>query len=191
MPSIEQVSKRVFSDRNWLKKCAIGGVISLVPIVNILSMGYLYQVFLEGKRGNEVKLPEWEDLKALFLDGLRFLVIGLVFAALPIALISICAGFAFDGFFAKVAVMPVVFFAGPVMSAALYLYSIKQDIADSLNFEALSIMLKKGAYSYTMPTLAYIGVCWAGWPLVPFAFFGGIFYFYLMARSFRDLEQPA
>lgn len=189
MPTIEQVSKRVFSDRNWLKKCAIGAVLSIVPIVNILVLGYLYQLFQAGKQGKDIALPEWDDIKNLLLDGLRFLVVGLIFAGLPIGLVMACAMIAFDGMLARIALMPVVFMAGPLTTAALYLYSVRQDIADCFNFEALGLLLKGAAVHYTVPTLAYIGICMLGWPLVPLAFFGGIFYFYLMACAYRQLEK--
>ncbi|EDY84002.1 hypothetical protein VDG1235_3629 [Verrucomicrobiia bacterium DG1235] len=197
MPTIEQVSKRVFSDNNWLKKCAIGGVLSIVPIVNIVALGYLYQLFIQGRSGKGISLPEWDDLKTLFLDGLRFLVIGLIFAGLPIALLTLFAEFAFDGNFARIPLVAMLFFAGPLMSAGLYLYSVKQDVADSFNMDALGIMLRKAAVHYTAPTLAYLGVCLLvvsplGLVLIPFPFFfGGVFYFYLMGCVYRDLELKA
>ncbi|MDQ8202140.1 DUF4013 domain-containing protein [Pelagicoccus sp. SDUM812003] len=190
MPTIEQVSKRVFSDSTWLKKCAIGAVLSIIPIVNFLVLGYLYQVFAMGKRGREMALPEWDDLKGLFLDGLRFLVIGLIFAGLPLGLVAACTYFTFDGLIAQIPLIPVVFIVGPLLSAALYLYMVKQDIADCFNVEALGLMLKGAAVQYVVPTLAYLGICLLGWPLIPIAFFfGGIFYFYLMGYAFRDLEK--
>lgn len=190
MPTVEQVSKQVFSDNNWLKKCAIGGVVSLIPIVNILALGYLYQIFMQGRTEKTIALPEWDDLRALFLDGLRFLVVGLIFAGLPIGLVTLCAEFAFDGMIARIPVIPVLFLAGPVMSAALYLYTVKQDIGDCFNVEALGVMLRKTAIHYTVPTLAYLGLCLLGLVLLPFPFFfGGVFYFYLMGFAFRDLEK--
>ncbi len=192
MPTIEQVSKRVFSDNNWLKKCALGGVLSLVPIVNIIALGYLYQIFFQGRTEKDISLPEWDDFKTLFLDGLRFLVVGLIFAGLPIGLVVLCAEMAFDGMLARIPLIPVLFFAGPLMSAALYLYSVKNDISDCFNVDALSIMLKKAAASYTVPTLAYLGLCMLGFVLFPFPFFfGGVFYFYLMGSAFKDLEKRA
>ncbi|MBK1875422.1 DUF4013 domain-containing protein [Pelagicoccus mobilis] len=192
MPTIEQVSKQVFSDNNWLKKCAIGGVVSLIPIVNIFALGYLYRIFMQGRTEKTISLPEWDDLKTLFIDGLRFLVVGLIFAGLPIGLVTLCAEFAFDGMIARIPVIPVLFLAGPVMSAALYLYSVKQDIADCFNIDALSVMLRKTAINYTVPTLAYLGLCLLGLVLLPFPFFfGGVFYFYLMGFAFRDLENRA
>lgn len=192
MPTIEQVSKRVFSDNNWLKKCALGGVLSLIPIVNILALGYLYQIFLQGRSEKGITLSEWDDIKTLFIDGLRFLVVGLIFAGLPLAVVTMCSQFAFDGMIAKIPVIPVLFLAGPVMSAALYLYSVKEDIGDCFNVEALRVMLTKTFVHYTVPTLAYLGLCLLGLVVLPFPFFfGGVFYFYLMGCAFRDLENKA
>jgi len=197
MPTVEQVSKQVFSDKNWLKKCAIGGVVSLIPIVNILALGYLYQIFMLGRSEKTIALPEWDDLKTLFLDGLRFLVIILLFAGLPLVAATLLAEFTVDSEIARLPLIPILFIVGPLTSAALYLYSVKQDIGDSFNVEALRIMLRKAAVTYTLPTFAYLGVCLLvvaplGLLLLPFPFFfGGVFYFYLMGFAFRDLENRA
>lgn len=197
MPTIEQVSKRVFSDNNWLKKCAIGGLLSLVPVVNILAMGYLYQLFLRGRSGREIDLPEWEDFKNLFLDGLRLLVVGLIFAGLPIALGTVLAEFTIDSDLARLPLIPILFLAGPLTGAALYLYSVKQDVGDCFSAEALGVMLRKTLARYAVPTLAYLGLCLLvvaplGLVLLPFPlFFGGVFYFYVIGAIFRDLELRA
>ena len=93
---------------------------------------------------------------------------------------------------ASIPLIPVLFLAGPTMSAALYLYSVKQDISDCFSAETLGIMLKKAAVSYTVPTLAYLGLCMLGLVLLPFPFFfGGVFYFYSMGCAFNDLEKRA
>lgn len=197
MPTIEQVSKQVFSDNNWLKKCAIGAVLCLVPFVNIIAFGYLYQIFLQGRTAKAMVLPEWVDFKSLFMDGLRFLVVGLIFAGLPIALIAVCSMTAFDDRLALLPMIPVVLIAGPLMSAALYLYTVRLELRDSFSLEALSVMLKKTAISYVVPTLAYLGLCLIivsplGLVLLPIPFFfGGVFYFYVMGFTFKSLEQRA
>lgn len=195
MPTIEQVSKRVFSDREWLKKCAIGGVISIVPFVQILALGYLYQLFFQGRRGRDIALPDWSDPKELALDGLRFLLIGLIFAGLPIGLVAALAFGAFDGLgaIAQLPLIPVLFMAGPVMSAALYLYTVRGDLSDCFHFDTLGLMLQGAAMSYVVPTLAFLAPCALCWPIIPIVipvvfFFGGIFYFYLMGFAYRDLE---
>ncbi len=191
MPTIEQVSKRLFSDRNWLKKCAIGLLLSVFPVVNFVALGYVYRIFRAGKRGEEFSLPEWDDLKGLFLDGLRLLVIGLVFAALPIGLVVLTTFRLEDALLARLPLMPVAFMAGPLTCAALYLYLVKEEIADCFNLEALGILIRNGAMQYAGPTFAFIGLCMLSHPLYPVAFLGCLYYAFVMAGIFRDLERRA
>ncbi len=194
MPTIEQVTKRLFSDKNWLKKCLIGGILSY-PIIHILSFGYLYRIFEAGKRGREFELSEWDDWKELIVDGLKLFIISLIFAVIPIGIcltIIDFIGSAISVF--RVLWVPVVFLVGPAVCAALYLFLVRGEFKDCLNFPALGILLQKGATKYAVPTLAFVGmqqlVVLSGlWVLLPFIFFfGGVVYFYIMARVFRSLE---
>ena len=65
---------------------------------------------------------------------------------------------------------------------------------DCFNVDALGIMLKVGFSSYVVPTLAYLGLCLLpsysmGMIILPVTmYFGGLFYFFIMAAVFRDLE---
>lgn len=189
MPSIEQVSKRLFSDADWLKKCGIGVLLSIVPIVNIVAMGYLYRLFAAGKRGQGFALAEWDDIKGLALDGLRFCILFLVFVVLPVGLIYLgVMAIPTVGILAQVALIPALFFAAPLLSAALYLYQFRNQWADSFNFEALQAMLKGAFGSYLVPTLAYAGYCALCGALYPLYFVGSVVYFYMMGFVFRELE---
>ncbi len=189
MPTIEQVSKRLFSDRNWLKKLAIGMALSVFPIVNFIVLGALYRIFRAGKRNEDFALPEWDDFKGLFLDGLRLLVIGLIFTALPIGLVQACTYFIDEPLLARLPLMPVLFLVGPLTCAALYLYMVKEDIGDCFNIDALGIMLRNAAPLYVVPTLALLGLGFLTRPLFPLIYPGAVFYVYLMAFAFRNLER--
>lgn len=189
MPTIEQVSKRLFSDRNWLKKIAIGMVLLPIPIIDFVVFGYVYRIFRAGKHGEEFSLPEWDDLKGLFLDGLRLFVISLVFAALPIGLVQLSTQMFDDSLLAKLPLVPVVFMVCPLTCAALYLYMVKEEIMDSFNFEALSAMIRNAPHQYAALTFAFLGLTLLTYPIFPLAFPGALIYAYLMARVFRDLER--
>lgn len=196
MPTIEQVSKRLFSDQDCLKKCIIGTVLSVFPVVNFLVLGYLYRVFQAGKRGKDFTLPAWDDLKGLFLDGLKFLVVFLVFGVLPIGIIVVCGQIlGVLGELANLPLLPVIFLVPPLVSAALYLYMVKEDFVDCFNFDALLLMMKGAASSYVVPTFAYLGLCLLlsstlGLITLPVPIFlGGVVYFYLMGHAFHDLRQ--
>jgi hypothetical protein len=56
-------------------------IIGIIPIVNFIMYGYLMEIF----RGPRVA-PELEDYGRLFIDGLKFFVVGLIYA-IPIFIV--------------------------------------------------------------------------------------------------------
>ena len=65
-----------FSDEKWIVKLIIGGLISLVPVLNFLSFGYIMRILKETSEGKEPKLPEWGDWENLFKEGAFGFLIG-------------------------------------------------------------------------------------------------------------------
>lgn len=76
----------VAEDERWLPKVLIGGLISIVPILNFAVLGYMLGVARNVAQGNPRPLPEWDNLGEHFMRGLHAFVIGLVYS-LPIILI--------------------------------------------------------------------------------------------------------
>jgi hypothetical protein len=60
----------MFDDKDWLKKIAIGGLVTLVPILNFVSLGYALRVLRRVSDGQELPLPEWDDWGGDFIRGL-------------------------------------------------------------------------------------------------------------------------
>ena len=83
MASIEQVWRKVFNTPGCWPKLLIGTCLNLVPIVNIFALGYLYRMTSLVKAGAPFLYPEWDRWKDLFIDGLKFLVLGLVWIGVP------------------------------------------------------------------------------------------------------------
>lgn len=69
----------VFQDERWVSKVAIGGLITIVPILNFAAIGYALQVARNVAQGSTNPLPEWSDLGDHFMRGLYGVVIGLVY----------------------------------------------------------------------------------------------------------------
>ncbi len=77
-----------FQDQNWLKKLAIGALISLVPVLNFALYGYLIRHYENTRQGRDLPLPEWDNIGAMFVDGLKLLVVTLVYS-LPLLILTI------------------------------------------------------------------------------------------------------
>lgn len=93
----------VFDDDQWITKILIGAGILLlgllfswvllIPLILAFAIlsGYMVEIVRRVIRGDLNQLPEWDNWGALITDGLKSLIIGIVYA-LPGILISICLG---------------------------------------------------------------------------------------------------
>jgi hypothetical protein len=86
----------ITADEEWVKKLAIASVVALVGILTAgLAMiplaGWMLEVTRRAKSGTEPVLPEWTEFGQLIVDGLKMIVIGIIWA-LPIIILSACVG---------------------------------------------------------------------------------------------------
>jgi hypothetical protein len=93
----------VFEDQEWIVKILIAGAILLVgllfswllliPLILALALlgGYGAEIMRRVIHGQSQVLPEWDNWGELIVDGLKVMVIGIVYA-LPFILISACLG---------------------------------------------------------------------------------------------------
>ena len=68
--------RRPFTDA---KKLLIGIILSIIPIVNFVTIGY----WLENARTAKtkaLKLPEWKNFGALFVEGLVIILLGIIYS---------------------------------------------------------------------------------------------------------------
>ncbi len=162
-----------FDDPDWIKKVAIGGVVTFVPILNFAAYGYSIEVTRRVIDGNPQPLPEWDDFGGKFIKGLIYFVIGLVYS-LPIVLIaclavggmaatgnlasssSKSAGDAAGGVFGLVmtcvsciAILYGVFVA-LVLPAAVGHYAAKGEIGAAFRFADMLSLVQKNLGAYLM-----------------------------------------
>ena len=56
----------------------VGGLLSIIPIVNFIAWGYLFRIFIDGlNRAPALSLPPWEGWRTYWSVGLRLFVITL------------------------------------------------------------------------------------------------------------------
>ncbi len=103
MADFAEALKRPFSD---IKKLLIYIALSIIPIVNFISMGYLLDV-AETSMKKKKDLPEWKDFARFFVEGLKGLIIGVVYM-IPVFIIGFILLGAYRGIFAQMDVGLIV-----------------------------------------------------------------------------------
>jgi hypothetical protein len=92
----------VFDDEDWIVKILIAAAILLVGILlgilvipaivaGALLAGYSVEITRRVIQGDPQALPEWDNWGEMLADGIKVIVIGIVYA-LPIIVLSICLG---------------------------------------------------------------------------------------------------
>lgn len=84
--NFESAIKRPFQD---LKTFVIGIIISVIPIVNLLTFGFVLECSRRSLRGDN-SLPKWENFGKLFVDGLKMIAVSLVYQ-IPTLVIAVIA----------------------------------------------------------------------------------------------------
>ena len=90
MDIIESV-KFPSTDVGWIKKILIGGILLIIPIINLIVGGYYIKTLrgsIEGKPG----LPEWDDWGDLFIKGLMVAIIGFIYMLIPLIVLFVSIG---------------------------------------------------------------------------------------------------
>lgn len=111
----------VFEDEKWITKVLIGGLLIWIPVVNFAVFGYMLTVAGNVSRGVARPLPEWSDFGDLFMRGLNYFIITLVYQ-IPTIIIACVAGTALGGFSAALENNPDSGAASGLVGLAACLY---------------------------------------------------------------------
>jgi hypothetical protein len=79
----------VFEDPKWIMKILIGGIVSIIPIVNFAAIGYMLTTLKNVVDGQAQPLPEWGNFGDHFMKGL-YAFIGILVYFLPAILLWCC-----------------------------------------------------------------------------------------------------
>jgi hypothetical protein len=82
--SFEDVIQRLVQQKDFVRKSLIAGLLAFVPILNLFVFGFLYRFAARLLRDGSLELPEWNDWRGLFADGLRFLAPWSLYWLLPV-----------------------------------------------------------------------------------------------------------
>jgi hypothetical protein len=163
-----------------------------VPIVNVFAFGYLYRLSRAVRKSGQPALPAWNDWSGLFLDGLRFAVIWLVFWFLPILLASLIAWlmpFIYLGALTGIFFLTSVLLSTLLFSSALYRYNTRRNFKDLLDFMLIFRMTRMELPSLILPGFVFLGFLVLLQPFYGFAIFGGfLLLITYTSLRFRSIE---
>jgi len=159
----------VFEDEQWLKKLLIGGVVSIVPILNLAAVGYMLRTLRNVAAGEQHPLPEWDDLGGDWVKGLVTTVAGFVYALpilvlmVPLMVLAIVAdqnGGEAGGVLAMVGmwclVLPFSLLLSAWIPAATARYAVDGDSAAFFRFGEIWGLIRRNLGSYVIALLIYM-----------------------------------
>ncbi len=160
----------IFEDEKWVSKFLVGVLITLVPIVNFATYGYMIQLLKNVRDGEEYPMPEWDEFGKFFVDGLKFLA-GFLVYMIPVFLLSFVimvfaiamdatgsSGDAFGVAMMLVSCLTMLFvFLPMLLYPALYIQYAKDDqISDMFKFSEMWDLIKADSANYIIVLLMII-----------------------------------
>jgi len=162
----------VFDDEQWVQKLLIGGILSMIPIVNLVVIGYALRLVKNVASGVEKPLPQWDDFGDYFVKGVTSVLASAIWA-LPIiavsgltAVVNAITGYNADPNNASLGGIACVWslsclsglyglFLGIVLPAAHILYAVSGDVGTFFRFGSISKFITSNLGNYIIALLVY------------------------------------
>lgn len=197
MVTFEEVCKKIFSDPRFLVKLLIGGVLMFIPVVNLAALGYVRIYLLQIKENGDFSLPEWKESPArLFMEGVHFLVVLVLFALVPLlatwfvcGLINVLTG-GLITLLAMVWISPVLLVVPALVAAANYRMGPEFDWRSLSDVKVVFGMVAATWRTLLVPSFAFWGLCLLFLPAYGFSLFiGGLTFFAYATLVYVYLEK--
>lgn len=175
-PLFEELCFRLLGRRENWSRLSIGILLSFVPGANLFAFGYLYRFTRRIQTNGELELPEWNNWKGLFSDGLKFAVVWLVYWLLPILCMVIAAILLREAglFLIGLILVPLVgLYLTLLFCAALYRSQTRQRLLDFRELPLLIQITKNLLRPMAIPLFSFYGLHVLVQPLYGFSFFIG------------------
>ncbi len=192
MDSIEKVWRNIFKSPGVWAKILVGTCLSLIPVMHFFALGYIYRFTLQIRQGYRIELPEWDNWKDLFLDGLKFFLLLLVWLGIPLLIgrfINLVVGAVADDF-GKLAFMMSIPFGFALTGASLFRFQTFESFKDALDLTKIMRMYIITFKFGLVPLLAACGIFWlTGMLSILLLFTIGLLIFAYFTSLFRALEK--
>lgn len=175
-PTFEEFFIAFIRQPQFASKIIIGGVLALIPVVNLFAFGYLYRYALMTRNNTRLALPAWTDWAVLFQAGLRFAIVWVLYWLAPVLiafLMFLVLSSIGLGIFAYI-LFSVTFLAAPLfLAAALYRYQARQNLKDLLDLPSILRLIALGLPKMVVPSLLFLAMNVVALPLASFVHFCG------------------
>jgi len=197
------------NDKDWIMKIIIGGVLSIIPIVNFIANGFQLKV-MKNSINKTPGMPEWKGFIDLFVKGIIVFVIALIYMIVPLVIFGAVAGFsaisAAMGGFANpysiiVTILPALFIGGILMliigfilPMAISMYAKSNNFSDAFKFSEILNRIKSifGEYLVSYIVIVIFGIILGLIMLIPIigwiiGFFGTFYLGVVALNMFGEL----
>lgn len=163
-----------FQDREWLKKMLLGCIFMIIPIVNILVLGYFVECIRLGTGGKNI-LPDWADWEMYLRQGLMALLIFIAYLGIPMLFTFILHIVPILGIMVSAI---VTLLAGAMVPMAIANCTSTSNILDAFRFGEIIYKIKQ-VIDYYAPAYLIMAIITAIAPVIvvgiPIISFAGIF----------------
>lgn len=193
MPELKGLLTMPFRGPQWLLKLLAGGVIILIPVVNIMCLGYFAHCINCGQRGHRC-LPEWWDWRDYAREGCIMLLIILIYVVAAALIVGLALNIPIAGtIFATLLFLAIIL----IIPMALANYALHYVFPNALMVITIIRMIAAVAGVYAAAFLLLFLIVSASWALflaLPILgllsgiiiFYTGIIYFYLLGTMHRE-----
>lgn len=144
MQDWQELLRYPLADDRWIIKIVIGGLITLVPVLNLALLGYAVACIELGVHGRR-QLPEWESWRDYISDALSAVLIILAYLLVPIVLTVILSHIPLIGFLLGAV---LIIMAGSLAPMAIAAYTMRRDISEAFSLGDILHQIKNNLEAY-------------------------------------------
>ena len=197
------------NDKDWIMKIIIGGVLSIIPIVNFIASGFQLKV-MKNAINKTPGMPEWKGFTDFFVKGLIIFVIALIYMIVPLIIFGAIAGFSTlsyamgdltNPYAIVMTILPALFIGGIllliigfILPMAIAMYAKSDNFSDAFKFSEILNRIKSifGEYLVSYIVIVIFGIILGLIMLIPIigwiiGFFGTFYLGVVALNMFGEL----
>ena len=185
-PLFEELCFRLLGQGAAWPRLLAGVMLTFVPILNLFTFGYLYRYTNQVRSTGDLELPAWAGWTGLFLDGIRFFIVWLLYWLCPVAIVlilSLILGQVGLGLVGSLLTAVIALGSTLIFSCALYRLQSRGNFNSLVEVKLIAEMAVALFKPLSLPLLAFYGFHVLVFPLYGFSLFLG----YLVILSYTVL----